>query len=190
MTDSVLLTGVLLVSLTLAGCQAAPRRGAPAPLDEPEVRNLRGDGHVYTSGDVSPAGLERLRARGVRTIIDARLAEQVPPGYADAVRAAGMRYAHLPMRSDRLDPAQADQAIAEISRHDDQPILIQCSSGNRAGALYGAYRGATDVTSVSAALELARQAGLRNPELAGDVQTYLESCRAAPRDAPPAPAND
>ncbi len=169
------------VAALLTGCAAPQPR--PEPIADQRVKNLSRSGDIYVSGAVQPDALADLRARGVQTIVDFRLPEQVPAEYPGQVRAAGLDYVHLPMRSDQLSESQADAFVAEISKRRGQSMLLQCGSSNRSGAMFGVYSAMQGGTTVDAALENARAAGLKDATLTSDVREYLE--RHAPQAAQP-----
>jgi uncharacterized protein (TIGR01244 family) len=133
------------------------------------------DGSIHIAGAAGSVGFRAFKGRGVRTVIDVRLAEQVPPGYADMVRAEGMQYVNVPMRPDALTEEQAAAFRAAIRQAGSEPVLIHCQSGNRAAAAYGVYLGCEAGMTPAAALERAQQAGLKHPALVDDVRAYIEA---------------
>lgn len=177
----ILFSMLLGVASLLAGCAAPQPR--PEPVVDARIKNFSRSGKVYVSGAVQPGALSDLKARGVRTIIDFRLPEQVPADYPGQVRAAGLDYVHIPMRSDQLSEAQADAFVAEISKRRGQSMLLQCGSANRSGAMFGVFSAMQGGTTVEAALENARAAGMKDAALTSDVREYLE--RHAPKATQP-----
>lgn len=172
--------------IALGGCHAGDHMVRPEPVPETEialseVRHLRSDGHFFISGVVTPKGLSALHARGVEAVVDLRLPEQIPEGYAQQVRDLGMTYVAVPMHSDGVTFETAEAALKAVESHADWPLLIQCASGNRSGAIYGVYRAAKDDLEPEEALKLAREAGMRNEQLAADVRRFLAQ-RAASSD--------
>ena len=156
----------------LSGCQAALPQPEPVTLDG--ARNLTRAGDIYVSGVTTAAGLEALRARGVQTVLDLRLPEQVEPDFAATVDNLGMSYLALPMQSAAMTDDQAQAFLDAMRKYGGQPLLIHCKSGNRSGAMYGVYVGARRKLDVEAAMTRARQAGLRSDKLAEAVRSYLE----------------
>ena len=160
-----------------AGCGMSSK--GPAPVEVVGVRNLVQDGCLYVSGASSAEGLKELKARGVRTVIDLRLEDQVSPEEPEAVRKEGLTYVHLPMKSAGMTDDQAAHFLKTISQHAAEPVLIHCRTGNRSAAMYGLYIGSLGQCSVDEAITRARKAGMKNETLAQDVRRYLEShkCR-------------
>lgn len=177
--------GVLLMA---AGCQSSAR--GPQPVEAEGVQRLSRDGDLFISGAAEPKAIEELKRRGVTAVVDMRLADQIPVGYADAVRAAGVQYVHVPIQSESLTAEQADAFVKAMSEHERESVLLQCGSANRSAAMYGLYKAWSGQCSIEEALGLARQAGMRNESLAEDVRRYVEEHpRERPRptqDPPPA----
>lgn len=165
----------------LSGCAASRQRqfGPVTEQQDPETPNLRTDGHIYISGAPSNAGLDEMKTRGVKTVVDVRMPEQVAPDYAESVRSRGMEYILIPMKSDTMTREQADEVVKTMMAHDEAPVLLQCGSGNRAGAAYGVYRGLAEKCTVQQAIDNARKAGMKNEKLEADMKKYLESRGAA-----------
>jgi uncharacterized protein (TIGR01244 family) len=164
----------------LVGCHAGGDRKMPLPVPEEEIaaddaRNLTSDGHFFMAGALTPGGLSALRTRGVETVIDLRLPSQVPKGYEQTVHQLGMNYVARPMHSNRMSAEDAGRVLESVRRYADWPMLIQCASSNRSGAIYGLYRAEADGLEVDEAIELAEEAGMRNDDLANDVRKYLET---------------
>jgi protein tyrosine phosphatase (PTP) superfamily phosphohydrolase (DUF442 family) len=170
-----LATGALAgpVLLAAAGCQPGLRHEKPVAVENAEIKHLHAAGDVYTCGVATQVGLQELKDRGVRTVIDLRLPEQVPAGYPREVEALGLEYIPRPMRSEAVTDEQADLFVKTMKERGTQPVAIQCGSSNRSGAMYGIYRYSLGGVTVEQALELAREAGMTNPQLETDVRRYM-----------------
>lgn len=164
-----LCTCALLTILT--GCQTALPRPEPVALDG--ARNLTRAADIYVSGDATPEAIRALNSRGVRTLLDLRLPEQIEPGFAKTVRELGVTYVPLPMKSVEMTDGQAAAFLEAMRTYAGEPLLIQCRSGNRSGAMYGLYAGAECKLGVDEAMDRARQAGMKNDDLAADVRQFL-----------------
>ncbi|MFQ5430154.1 MAG: hypothetical protein ACE5E1_07580 [Phycisphaerae bacterium] len=159
------------VCAAVAGCaEAGPE---PVAVSVPYAVGVKKAGRVFIAGRSSPEALKEFRKRGVETVIDLRLDKKVPVGYPEAVRRSGLAYVHLPMASDALTDAQASAFLKAMRARDRNGVLIQCGSGNRAGGMYGLYYRDKTHCRVPEAMDRARKAGLRNPELAAALRTYL-----------------
>lgn len=171
-------TGLLLAPALLLALTACQQQGPrvhmrPTPETIEGVRNVTRDGDLYVTGSLTDHGLETMRARGVKTVVDLRLPEQVPTDYPARVRALGMKYVHAPMESNAMTSEVADNALDALEHSATGPVVLQCGSANRSGAIYGAYLCRSKNTTATEAMKLAREAGLRNDELAADLEKYL-----------------
>lgn len=159
--------------LTGLGC-GAPDEG-PTSLQVDGVPNLSRDKSMYVSGCPTSDGLEALKARGVKTVIDLRLDKELSDEYPEFVKSLGMNYIHLPMSSNGMTEEQANAYLDAIRRYGDHPILDHCGSANRAGAMHGLYLATERGLSVEEAVSRARRAGMRNEFLERDLRNILEA---------------
>lgn len=166
-----------------AGC-AQPKPQEPAA----DVKNLVHQDRYYIAGTPTEAGLRRMAREGVKTVIDLRREDEPLGDEGKYAEALGMKYFRVPMQSDRLTPDQANAFLEAMELAGNQPVLIHCASGNRAGAMYGLYLGARGVCSAEEAVRRACEAGLKNEQLGSDVRQYLEDA-AARRVATPSPGH-
>ena len=120
---------------------------------------------LHTGGQPTAEDLERLKAEGIRTVIDLR-APGEERGYDQAaeVRRLGMDYIALPIAGkDDITPANAAALHALLEERDGQ-VLLHCASGNRVGALLALAAVQVDGASPEEALALGRAAGLKSLE--------------------------
>ncbi|OWY71833.1 hypothetical protein B7486_09235 [cyanobacterium TDX16] len=154
----------------IAGCsQAGPARVA----DVQGVKNLSRDGDIYIAGTPTPEGLEELKRRGVKTVIDLRQPKEGTAEEEAAARALGLRYINIPMESDKFTDAQASAVLEAMEQAGGEPVLMHCAGASRAGAAYGLYLGKTDKCPTAEAIERARAAGMKNPKLEADMTREL-----------------
>ncbi len=146
----------------LAACAHAPSASktaaAPFTLHEP----LPG---VFTAGQPDANEWTRLQRRGVRTVINLRLPQELPGrDEAAEVRAAGMVYIEIPVAGSReIDEANA-RKLHDALAAATGPVLIHCASGNRVGGLLALDQARFDHLDAQAAIELGRAAGMTGSE--------------------------
>lgn len=124
---------VLLAAVfSLAGCTALPTR-----TEVPDVADARSpEPGIISAGRLVPRDIDRLRAAGIRHVIDLT-ADAETPGFdeAEAVRAARLGYDNLPLRG-APDLTRANVlAFDAMVRAAPRPLLVHCASGNRVGAM-------------------------------------------------------
>ena len=154
---------------------AGAKAGAngPAPVSDTSAKNLHRDGDILIAGEPTPAGLEALHAQGVKTVIDLRTEPDKMATEKELAQKLGMKYFAIPMQSNELTDQQAAELLRAMKQHDHGEVLIHCAGGNRAAGAYGYYLGATGQCPIQEALERAKNAGLKNPQLAESVRQRL-----------------
>lgn len=124
---------VLLAALiALAGC-----RSTPTGTVVPDVADARSpEAGIVSAGRLVPGDIARLRAAGIRHVIDLT-PDAETPGFdeAEAVHAARLGYDNLPLRG-APDLTRANVlAFDAMVRAAPRPLLVHCASGNRVGAM-------------------------------------------------------
>lgn len=120
---------ILWLFVLLGGAHAAAQPDALPNRHEP----LAG---ITTAGQPNAAQLAAAAASGITTVIDLRgIAEDRGIDEEATVEELGMRYVALPVEG-AADITYANAAALDKLLADAEgPVLIHCSSGNRAGAL-------------------------------------------------------
>jgi len=159
--------------------QATPAAQA-AQAKLPPIRNfLRVNQEFCTGGQPRLEHLEKLKADGIKTIINLR-----PPGEhraaeeEDMAKKLGLRYINIPVVY--ATPKEED-AVAFLKATDDKenrPAFIHCAAAIRVGAFWMIRRVLRDGMSVEAAEEEAKKIGLVNaPHLTEFAKSYIEKHR-------------
>lgn len=149
----------------------------PQPVGIAGVKNVTRDGNVYIAGAPTDEGLREMKSRGVTTVIDLRGEQEGTAAERAAAESLGLHYIHIPMKSDQMTPEQAKAVVDGFEKHRGEKILLHCAGGNRAGAAYGAYLGATGRCNVEDAIRAAEKAGMKNEGLKAQTKTRIEEAR-------------
>ncbi|SDH63582.1 beta-lactamase hydrolase domain-containing protein [Nitrosomonas sp. Nm132] len=145
---------ILLTSITHAANQT------PFGNQIKAVTNYnRATTQVATAGILSEGGVQELAGQGFRTIIDLRTEAEGILAEKLAVEAAGMRYINIPITSAGINDEQLVTFTGAIEQA-ATPVLLHCASGNRAGAMWTAYRLSKGVAP-DIAFEEGRTAGMQ-----------------------------
>jgi uncharacterized protein (TIGR01244 family) len=133
---------------------------------------------MLSAGQPKPEQIRELAQAGYKTVIDLRPPEE-PRGFAEpqAVEAAGLAYVNLPVTLQTLDGATLDRFLATM-RTAERPVVVHCASANRVGGLYYAWLVLEKGMPAAAALEKAKGAGLRQPELIERVKALVAARQA------------
>ena len=120
------------------------------------------DEGFYRGGQPSPAGLEALRQRGIKTVICLRHHSRAMDEERRLVEQLGMRWVNIPMWFWwRPSKAQVQQFLSIVSDPAQRPVFIHCRQGrNRAGVMAAIYRIARQGWEPRRAYAEARQLGL------------------------------
>jgi uncharacterized protein (TIGR01244 family) len=180
---------VVLVAGLLAAATAASAQnivhGKPGPVPEPVVLDNTGlfqDKYASVGDDMFIAGqptekaLRDLRAKGVTTIVNLRMPEEMSRvGFDEAALAKelGIRYVHIPMRGSPENPYGPKEldAFAAAMAAADGKVLLHCTIAWRASHLWAAYLIRERHVPVTDALRQARQINLMDDMRMGNSST-------------------
>lgn len=141
-------------SATVAGEETAPLSIA---LNAPQSG-------LYSSAQPAATDWPLIAAKGVNTVIDLRMPGELKDrDEAAEVRAAGMEYHRIPVDGLAGINTQNAQALAEKLARAKGPVLIHCSTANRAGGLLALVQAQAGVPEEQA-LEFGRAAGMKGSE--------------------------
>lgn len=150
-----------LLLLALSGAFADER----APLvDLPNVRQPQESRLV--SGALGAADIGRLRAAGVKHVINLRT-EQESQGLDEASIAAGLGidYHSIPIQgAQALTTENARKLDAALAEAGDELTLVHCASGNRVGALIAVREAWIRGQSIEDAIAAGKRWGLTSLE--------------------------
>jgi uncharacterized protein (TIGR01244 family) len=181
-----LTTAALAVSVTVsAAAQSVVGTGKTGPVPNPV--NLEATGlfqakfvsvgdDMFIAGQPTEKALRELRAKGVTTIVNLRMPEEMAQvGFDEAALAKelGIKYVHIPMRGTAQNPygpKELDTFTAAMAAADGK-VLLHCTIAWRASHLWAAYLIRERKVPVIDALAQARSINLMdNMRMAGDVQ--------------------
>jgi uncharacterized protein (TIGR01244 family) len=99
---------------------------------------------MFIGGQPTEKALRDLRAKGVTTVVNLRMPEEMAQiGFDEAalVKELGMKYVHIPMRGSAENPygpKQLDTFAATMAAADGK-VLLHCTIAWRASHLWAAY---------------------------------------------------
>lgn len=96
---------------------------------------------IYRGAAPTPAGLRRLKAMGVRTVIDLRIERRGQVEEAQAARQLGLSRLRLPMGREAPTSAQVRTFLGTLNDPAQRPVFVHCQHGaDRTGAMIGIFR--------------------------------------------------
>jgi len=150
----VIAAGLFFVSIVLpAGAQSIVGRGKTGPVPDPVSLDTSGmfqakfvsvGDDMFIGGQPTEKAIRDLRAKGVTTIVNLRMPEEMARvGFDEAALAKelGIKYVHIPMRGtpeNPYGPKQLDAFTAAIAAADGK-VLLHCTGAWRASHLWAAY---------------------------------------------------
>ena len=187
----------------LPGAQNIVGKGRTGPVPNPVSLDATGlfqakfvsvGDDMFIGGQPTEKALRDLRAKGVTTIVNLRMPEEMARvGFDEAALAKelGIRYVHIPMRGtaeNPYGPKELDAFTAAMASADGK-VLLHCTIAWRASHLWAAYLIRERKTPVATALSQARLINLMDDMRVGGDQQPLEGFlgRVVPEMAHPKP---
>lgn len=96
---------------------------------------------IYRGAAPTIAGLRRLRALGVKNVIDLRISPRLVRQEKREAQRLGFHWINLPMGSDPPTARQVVTLIATLKRAPQEPVFVHCQHGaDRTGCMIGIWR--------------------------------------------------
>src|SRR6185295_8333221 len=171
------------------GAQTVVGKGKTGPVPNPVTLDPTGlfqakfvsvGDDMFIGGQPTEKALRDLRAKGVTTIVNLRMPEEMTRvGFDEAVlaRELGMRYVYIPMNGTPGNPfgPQALDTFAAAMASADGKVLLHCTIAWRASHLWAAYLIRDRNVPVATALEQTRMINLMdNMRMSNGDQQPLE----------------
>ena len=179
----------LTVSIALtASAQSVVGKGKTAPVPAPVTLETTGmfqdkfvsvGDDMFIGGQPTEKALRELRAKGVTTVVNLRMPEEMAQvGFDEAAVAKelGIKYVHIPMRGtaeNPYGPKELDTFTAATASADGK-VLLHCTIAWRASHLWAAYLIRERKTPAATALSQARLINLMDDRRMGGGQQPLE----------------
>ncbi len=146
-----------------------------AQQDYPSITNfLRVNKQVCTGGQPTPEDLARMKAEGIKAIINLRRPSEFDAeAEASAAKRLGLRYFHIPVSVAEPKDEQADVFLEITAAPANCPAFIHCASANRVGAFWMIRRVLVDGWKLEDAEAEARKIGMHSPSLVEFARGYI-----------------
>lgn len=96
---------------------------------------------IWRGAVATAAGLQHLKAMGIKTVIDLRIAPKTVKREGIYARALGFHWINLPMGADPPTPRQVSTLLAALKLAPTEPVFVHCQHGaDRTGCMLGIYR--------------------------------------------------
>lgn len=160
--------------IALGGCASTtPANVEPATCGD--VKNMHRVGDLYLAGAPKPTDYPLIKDLGVKTVLSIRHDKETPDvDDAALVEAQGMAYVHLPWSGAAELTDEKLDAMREVLRDAERPVLFHCGSANRVGAGWLVYRVLDEGVEAEVALEEAKTVGMRTAAYELIALDYIE----------------
>jgi len=180
-----LVAAAIVLSLALpASAQSVVGKGKTGPVPDPVVLDNTGlfqdkfasvGDDMFIAGQPTEKALRELKAKGVTTIVNLRMPEEMARvGFDEAAlaRELGIRYVHIPMRGTADNPYGPKEldAFATAMASADGKLLLHCTIAWRASHLWAAYLIRDRSVPVATALAQTRKINLMDGMRMGNQQ--------------------
>src|ERR1051325_7337880 len=165
-----------LVVLLTAACNISQAQQSGTGNEVPPIRNfLRENADFCTGGQPRLEHLEKLKAEGVKAIINLRQPSEHRAEEEEAkAKELGLRYFNIPVDYSNPKEEQATEFLKITDDPANRPVFIHCTAAIRVGAFWMIRRVLRDGWTVEAAEEEAKKVGLREaPHLTQFAKSYI-----------------
>ena len=139
-----------------------------AAIENAEILNLKHpESVVFSSGQPTQEQLDTLSTAGIKHVINLRTAGELEEWdereYVESL--GGVTYHSIPVQAPNdINVLKAASLQALLKSFGDEPVLLHCGSGNRAGALVAVIEGELEGKDADAAVEEGKRWGLTRLE--------------------------
>jgi uncharacterized protein (TIGR01244 family) len=158
------LAAAALLSLVTwsAGALAAPAQAPFGDKVSTAIFNYsRATPRIATTGRFAPAAVAEIQALGFTAILDLRAqTEKGVAAITEAIEASRLRHLSIPIVTKAPTEAQVAQFAVLVEDSANYPLLVNCASANRVGAIWALYRASKGVPA-EVAVEEGRTLGLK-----------------------------
>ena len=96
---------------------------------------------IWRGAAPTEAGLRQLKAMGVKTVIDLRIAPKTVKKEGVYARSLGFQWINLPMGAEAPTPKEVSTLLATLKQAPQSPVFVHCQHGaDRTGCMIGIYR--------------------------------------------------
>lgn len=171
-----IITFLALTVILRAAATAQTSVGSPAPEDFSNIQNFfRVNGQFCTGGQPSMENLQKMKAQGVRSVINLRLASEYNfEEEASMAKQLDLRYFHIPVDKNDLKDEQVQKFLEVTGDPQNRPMFIHCTSANRVGSFWMIRRALVDNWKLEDAEAEARKIGMHDEKLRDWALDYIK----------------
>ena len=168
-----------LAMIVPAAGPAQTPSGSPAPEDFSNIQNFfRVNRQFCTGGQPSMQNLQKMKAEGVRSVINLRVASEYNfEEEASMARQLHLRYFHIPVDKNDLKDEQVQKFLEVTGEPENLPMFIHCTSAGRVGTFWMIRRVLVDNWKIEDAKAEAHRIGMHDEKLRDWALDYINRHR-------------
>ena len=172
---TIITSGALGIILAATVTAQTPVASTPSE-DFSNITNfLRVEGQFCTGGQPSMENLQKMKAQGVRSVLNLRLASEYNfEEEAGTAKKLDLRYFHIPVDKNNLNDEQVQKFLAVTGDPQNRPMFIHCTSANRVGTFWMIRRALVDNWKLEDAEAEARKIGMHDQGLRNWALDYIK----------------
>jgi len=172
---SILALSTLAVAAEIPGSERARLDQIERSLKSDVPRVLCLDGSFTTGGQPTEQAYAKAAAGGFHSVLSLRTANEGVDLTRERslVEKNKLRYFNIPVVTSTPRPEHADEFLRLVKEKSNHPMLINCASANRVGAIMMIFRVLEQGWAEDKALEEAIKIGLRGDELKKFARDYI-----------------
>lgn len=139
-------------------------------------------GNYYFANAPDEAALAAFKKVGGTAVVDLRTTKEMDCSEIALVGKLGMKYHNV--QFSKTDPINKDtitQIEKIVKEADGKPVLLHCSTGNRAAAWLAVHLVEQNKVDAPTAMRVAEEAGLNSADLKTKLATYLKTNSSSPK---------
>jgi uncharacterized protein (TIGR01244 family) len=168
---------LLQLILAVAAASVAAAGSPPERLPSDALPHYRlVTPNLATGGQPSGETVAMLKEMGFKTIVNLRPADEAPDVAREkaAVELQGLRYVSIPITAGTFSAEDVEAVRSVLDDEEAAPVLLHCSSANRAGAVWGVIERRRGRELADAEAE-ARKIGLSSPAMIEAFQKVVNA---------------
>lgn len=174
---TITLSLTLAVTFFLSACATEHKAITTDKLEPYEcgtVTKLHTYKGVFLASQPSASDFEQAKKGGVKTVINLRHpAENKEFDEAEVIKGLGLNYFNPAWNGPEELSDQRFNEVRQLLRTAERPILLHCSSANRVGPMWLAYRVLDEGASLEQATAEAKTVGMKSPDYERLAKDYI-----------------
>lgn len=166
---------LVIIFVATAGFAETPS-AATESADFSNIQNFfRVNRQFCTGGQPSMEDLKKMKAEGVRSVINLRLASEYNfEEEASLAKKLDLRYFHIPVDKTDLKDEQVQKFLEVTGNPENVPMFIHCTSAGRVGTFWMIRRVLVDNWKIEDAKSEARKIGMHDEKLRDWALDYIK----------------